>query len=224
MPRGKSANVAASLRRKTVPNPLSFLPSLGMSGFYALAAPYDKLISTSAQYKCEGVKSLAAAIAEGQDPLKNVYLANGDSEANFKSDLARGISLVTISSRSGQLIVFPAGALLQVPLADGVVYRNTVLAVALGALPETQDFTELQEEVLQLVLNKFGINGATYLTTVNSAVVLTQNQHQAVMAAREAKIAEGESIIAQNASLQTQLTAALNKIVQLEQYIKSNLS
>lgn len=196
---------------------------MGMSGFYSLAAPYDKLISPSAKYRCEAVKSLAAAIAEGQDPLKNVYKANGDTEDKFNQDLSANVSLVTISSDSGQLIIFPASAMLMVPLADGVVYRNTVLAIPLGAIAESDDLTTLQSDVRHMVLNEFGINAATYVTAIGSDVVVSRAQHVAILAARQAKITDGDSLIAKNNNLTNQLNAALNKIQELEAYISSTL-
>lgn len=204
-----------------MPNPLTFLPSLGMTGFYALAAPYNKLISPSAQYRCEGVKSLSAALADGQDPLNRVYLANGDSQANYQKDLAGNVSLVTISSQTGALIVFPSSVLLQVPLADGVVYHNTVLAVPLGAVAEGEDLSVLQNEVVELIFNKFGVRGASYVTTLGAPAVLQRNQHETVQAARQARISDGESLIAKNNRLTNDLAAALQKIQELEIYIKA---
>lgn len=203
-------------------NPLTFLPSLGMIGFYALAAPYDKLISPSAQYRCEGVTSLSAALANGQDPLNRIYLANGDTKANYQKDMAANVSLVTISSQTGSLVVFPSSALLQVPLADGVVYHNTILAVPLGAVAEGEDLTVLQNEVLELVDSKFGLRGATYITTVGASAVLKREQHETVQAARQARITDGESLIAKNNRLTNELAAALQKIQELEAYLRAH--
>jgi hypothetical protein len=193
-----------------------------MTGFYSLAAPYDKLISPSAQYRCEGVKSLASALSDGQDPLNKVYLANGDSKPNYERDLANQVSLVTISADNGALIVFPATAMLTVPLANGVVYHNTVLAVPLGALPANQDLTLLQNEVLELVDAKFGVRGATYVTTVGAPAILKRAQHEAVQLAREARITDSESLIAKNVRLEAELVQTRAKITQLEAYITAN--
>lgn len=190
-----------------------------MAGFYALAAPYDKLISASAQYRCVGIKSLAAAVAEGQDPLVSVYKANGDTPASFNRDLANNVSLVSISSEAGALVVFPSTALLKLPQADGVVYRNTIMSVALGALPETQDLSELQAEVLAIVKNKYGINPAAYVSTVNAPALLTRQQHEQVLLARQGKITDDDSLVAENARLRLQVSAAQSKIEQLEAYI-----
>lgn len=198
---------------------LTFLPSLGMSGFYSLAAPYDKLISASAQYRCEGIQSLSAAVADGQDPLKIVYKANGDTEANFQKALADGVSLITISATSGRLIVFPSNALLMVPLADGVPYRNTILSVALGALPEAQDLSELQSEILAMVQAKYGIRSAAYVSTVGSPDILTRQQHEQVLAARASRITDGESLIAKNARLTAERDALQAKLDELNEYI-----
>ncbi len=203
--------------------PLSFLPSLGMTGFYSLRAPYDKLISVSSQYRCEGVRSLSAAVADGQDPLNNVYLANGDTQDNFNLDLQSNVSLITVSAAAGTLLVFPSSALLKVPSGDGVVYRNMVLVAPLSALPEDYNLTELQNEVMQMILAKFGIRAATYITTVGAATVLTNVQHEAVMAARTAQIESSETLVTKNLALTGQLATALEKLALLENYVKANL-
>lgn len=195
----------------------------GHDRVYSLAAPYDKLISPSAQYRCEGVRSLSAAVADGQDPLNRVYLANGDSKANYQRDANANVSLVTISTQAGALIVFPSSAMLTVPLADGVVYRNTILAVPLGALPEAQDLSVLQSEVLALVDSKFGVRGAAYVTTIGAATVLTREHHDTVQAARQARITNSLSLIAQNNQLTNDLAAARAKITELETYITAHM-
>lgn len=204
-------------------NTLNFLPSLGMTGFYSLAAPYDKLISATAQYRCEGVKSLSAALSEGQDPLTQVYLASGDTKENYERDLAAGVSLVSISAGDGSLVVFPHTAMLKVPLADGVVYENVVLSIALGALPQTQDLSLIQSEIQQMVLQNFGINSASYLSVVGAPCIISAQAHEVVQAARQAKITEQESSLSKVQRLQTQLSAALTKIAELEAHLVAQM-
>ncbi len=204
-------------------NPLSFLPSLGMGGFWALSAPYNQLVSPSAQYRSEGVQSLSAAIADGKDPLNSVYLANGDTKENFERDLREGISLVTISSDSGLLKVFPANAILMVPSGDGVVYRNTLLSIALSALPEGMDLSVLENEIIELVMSKIGVRAATYVTTVGAATILSKENHDRLMATREDLITSPHSLIARNSQLTSQVAEMGTQIATLSDYIKTNL-
>ena len=204
-------------------NVLSFLPSLGMTGFYSLAAPYDKLISLSSHYRCDGVRTLASAQAEGLDPLNEVYLANGDTKDKYDLDLQASVSLITISNSTGTILSFPSSALLSVPSGDGVVYRNTVLSVALSALPEDQDLTLLQSEVIELVLFKYGLKAATFITTVGAPAVLTQTQHEAVLSARAAAVQTQVSLIAENNRLTLDLANAVAKIALLETFVKAQL-
>jgi hypothetical protein len=206
-----------------VPTQMSFLPSLGMLGFYELAAPYNRLISPSTQYRCEGVKSLQAAIAEGQDPLKTVYLDNGDTEANFKRDLQAGSSLITLSADQGLLVVVPSSSMIGVPRADGVVYRNTAITFAISAIPDTEDLSLLTNEVLEMLQHKFGIRAGAYVTAIGRAAVLTQDQHGAVQSARQALIDDGDSLIAKNLALQAIITAQAGKLTQLEDYITQHI-
>lgn len=202
---------------------LSFLPALGMGGFYSLAAPYDKLVSPTTQYRCEGVQSLSAAVADGKDPLNTVYLANGDTKANFERDLGLGVFLVTVSGAGGALIVFPVNAMLQVPSGDGIVYRNSAVVVAVGCVPETLDLTDLETEIIELVKVKLGVRASTAVVTLGSATILSQQQHEGVMAARQELITSPESLITRNAQLQDQVAAMGNRLTSLSEYIKLNI-
>lgn len=194
-----------------------------MTGFYSLAAPYDKLISVSTQYRCEAVRSLSSAEVEGLDPLNEVYLANGDTQDNYILDLQSSVSLITISSASGLQVVFPSSALQAVPSGDGIVYRNTILTISLSALPEDQDLTLLQNEVIEMVLHRFGIRSATIVSTIGAPSVLTQRQHDAVLAARAMAVQTQVSLIGENARLTEELAQAVAKIGLLENFIKAQL-
>lgn len=200
-----------------------FLPSLGMSGFYNLKSPYSSLISPAKQYTCVGVMSLSGALASGIDPLQTVYLASGDTEANYKTDLENNIFLITIRSGEGSLVVFPSNALIGVPTGEGVIYRNTVLGVALAAIPDGIDLTLLQKDISDLTFHRLGVKSATFLSAVGAPTILTSEQHETVSTARQAIVQNTESTIYKNLVLTRQNEALIEQVRVLENYIKTNL-
>ena len=200
-----------------------YTPSLNAKGFYQLAAPYAALVSATQQYTCVGVITIQGAIAQGIDVLNTIYIASGDTEANYNSDLQNGVSLITISSGTGSLIQFPNSAMLSVPQITGVIYRNLVLGIALSALPDTMDTSVLQQEVSDLIYSKIGVRSTTFVTTIGAATILTTAQDAAVTAARAAVITNPSSTYYQNQLLITESAALLAKIAALEAYIKSTI-
>lgn len=198
----------------------SYLPSLGQEGFYSLRSPYSKLINPTVMYKCLGTMSLQGYINQGKNPLQDIYLANGDTEENYNTDIAANASIVTISSGDLQ-VEFPNSALLAVPYSDGIVYRNMVLSIALSALPEETDVTTLQDAVSSMVKDRIGVASNTFVTVFGKASILTPEQDAYITAARN-KLKQSPSNVYQRVvDLETQNTALLAKIAELENYIVS---
>ena len=200
-----------------------YTPTLNASGFYQLAAPYSSLISATVQYTCVGVVSIAGAIAQGVDVLNSIYIASGDTASNYANDLKSGVSILTITSGAGNVVKFPNSALLSVPQTNGVVYRNTVLGIALSAIPDTMNTDSLQQAVSDLVYSKIGVKSTTFLTTVGAATILTMDQDAAVTAARQAAISDPTSLHYKNQLLTAENTTLVAKVAQLENYIKSKI-
>ena len=113
---------------------IAYLPSLGSSGVWSLAAPYTDLVVASGIYRCESIVLLAAAVNDGTDPLTNIYLAAGDTEERYNADLERGDYLVTISSTNGSKVTFPRSAMRGLPISDGVVYQTVFASISLSAM------------------------------------------------------------------------------------------
>ena len=196
-----------------------YTPSLNASGFYQLAAPYSALVAATLQYTCVGVVSIPGAIAQGIDVLNSIYIASGDTAANYNADLKAGISIITITSGIGTVIQFPSSAMLSVPQVSGVIYRNLVLGIALSALPDSMDVTVLQQEVSDLIYSKIGVKSTTFITTIGAATILTTDQDAAVTAARASVITNPSSTYYQNQLLTNENTALLAKVAALEAYI-----
>ena len=203
---------------------LKFLPSLGTTGLWALNAPYNNLVLATTPYECISVISLAGAIAQGQDPLNDVYVANGDSAASFTRDLSNDDYLVIIKSGPGDVVTFPRSAMTSVPSANGVVYRNTVMMVSLSAIPDTLDTTVLAADAQALVLNSLGVKTSVYFADLGTPTILTTAQSAALEAARNLRIVSPESTLYRVQQLQTQLTQAQETITALENYIRTRLS
>ena len=198
---------------------LRFLPSIGMTGTWALKPPYNELVMASTQYTCTAIESLAGAIASDRDPYAEVYEVNGADESDFELDLKNNAYLVTITSGEGDVVVFPNTAIVSVPNTDGVIYRNLAVVLSLSSLPDEFDTSTIEQQLRDLVLSKLGVNSSSYVVQIGGLTVLTREQSDAYEQARTANIASLSSPIFELTKLRSDYESALQRIQHLEQFI-----
>lgn len=203
-------------------NPIRFLPSLGMSGYYILSAPYNSLLSSTSQYTCVGVMSISGAQSQGVDVLNDIYLANNDTLDNYNAAVAAGMMLVSVSAGSGDVFTFPVSALAGVPSGEGIIYRNQVMSIGLSAIPATMDLTALQTQISNLVYNTLGVKSTVFVTAIGAATILTPQQDSLINAARTAAITTPSNTLYQNSILTQQNSLLTDKVAVLEAYIKAH--
>ena len=167
----------------TTNDPMEVVPTVGMSGLFSLKAPYTNLLRPQIEYTCIAVTNLQGAIANGQDPLNDVYLANGDTEANYEADLALNHCILTLQSGTGDQVVVPTSALNGLPIADGVRYMSSVLGISLSALPEDFDLTQLKTDISDLVFEAIGVRSTVYGSTVGGSLIVSHESHAGFEAA-----------------------------------------
>ncbi len=199
------------------------VPTVGMAGYFTLSAPYTALVREMVEYTVTGVISIAGAIADGLDPLNDIYLEHGDTEANFNIDAAANHCLVTMQSGEGDVVTVPNSSLILIPQADGVPYSNVVLGISLSAIPEDLDLTALETELSDLIFDRIGVRSTVFSTTVGGTSILTHDQHAAVEAARVANIESDLSMRTQNTQLQDINAALIVRLARLEEYVKGTL-
>ena len=207
----------------TQTDPTEIVPPVGMAGLYSLKAPYTALVRAQIEYSCTAVTSLMGAIAAGEDPLNDIYLANGDTEENFDTDLSLNRCLITLQSSLGDTVVFPSSAMNGLPSADGVRYVSAVLGISLSALPEDFDLTQLKADISDLVFENIGVRSTVYASTIGGTMILPHDTHEGIEAAREANVVIQPSNLARVRQLQIEKTALQAQLAQLESWVIANL-
>ena len=200
------------------------VPFLGMSGRFILSAPFTALCNPALEYTVIALVTIAGAVAQGQDPLNDVYLAQGASAEDYAGDEALNHSLLTLQSAQGAVVTLPTSALLALPDADGVRYHGVLLGVSLSALPETFDLSTLKADVADLVFDRVGVRSSVYLAVVSTPSIVSHAVHTALEAARGANVVSHLSVGAQNTLLQAQNTALIARLRALEAYVARHLT
>lgn len=200
------------------------VPYIGMTGLYALKAPYTSLIDESIEYTCIAVNTISSMLSDGLNPLADIYLANGDTQGNYDLDEENNRTIITLQSGVGGVIVIPNSALMLLPNSDGINYTSVVLGVSLSVIPDTLDLTDLKQNIGDLVFNKLGVRNTVFSTVMGGSIVVNHTRHAAIEAARLSNISSGSNALLNNIILQQTNADLVLKIQKLELFIKTRLN
>lgn len=201
---------------------LEVTPYVGMTGLWSLKAPYSNLIDTKVEYTCISVNNISGMIAQGLDPKKDIYIASGDTEANFILDQQNNRCIVQLQAGTGVIVTVPNSALNKLPTADGVNYVSLVLGISLSIIPESLDLSTLKDKISQLVLKEIGVKSTVFQSIMGGSIVLDHSKHEQIETARAAIVANSSNTLLENEQLKTQVQALANKVTMLENYIKNS--
>lgn len=197
--------------------------TVGMKGTIIATAPFDTVIDSRQIHECIGVETINGLIAKGSEPFEDIYEKYDISESQFNADADAGVRIITFQSSIGEIITIPELYIESIPDANGVPYRCAMLGIALSAIPDDFDLTELKTEVSDLIFDYIGVRSEIKEVVFGEPSVLTRVEHIAVEAARVANVRDNESSRSIARRLQDTVNAQAAKIAMLEQYIKDKL-
>lgn len=199
------------------------VPVIGMTGLYSLKSPYTDLINSDIEYTCVSVSSISGMLANGLNPLNEIYIANGDTEVNYNLDAENNRTIITLQSGIGDVVTVPNSALNKLPIADGVNYTSVMLGVMLSVIPDSLDLTTLEQEIKDLVLSKIGVNSTITSAVLGGSIVIPHDKHAIIEIARLGKIISGKNNLLDNIKLQDIVSKQAAKIALLEAFVKTKL-
>jgi hypothetical protein len=164
------------------------IPTIGSQGYYQIATPFDRLVAPSIRYTCQAVRTLKHYLAEGQDPFTLFYSPNGLTRADFDADFLENMSIVGLQAETGPLIYVPARYILTYPLLDGVAYREMMLGVALGSVPEALDLSAISTRISNVVQESLGIAPVITPVQISATAIVSTETDARLVAARQALI------------------------------------
>jgi hypothetical protein len=195
------------------------LPGIGVSGDWTLKTPFDSKITAGLAYSCRAINKISVMVATGIDVLNTLYIPNGLTEANYDADVAADLSMVTLQSTSGQVIILPSTYLTGWPSADSVPYVVMGMVINLGPIPNTIDPTFLTDKVEPVIKNALGLDPEIHYVTLSETTNKTWDDHVAQENTRTAAITDENSDYVKRLNAEAALTAAQAQIVALQQVI-----
>lgn len=199
------------------------LLQIGLKGTFELSTPYSVLVKANVEYTCIAIRKFEDIVAEGGDPYELYYKNAGLSLQSFKDDVAVAANVITIQASDGSVIHVPDTYVISMPNQGGVPYHVLALGVTLAALPDKTDLSYLKDRVQDLVRDTLGVESTVREVAISALLSISKEEHENIEAARRALITASRTDFAQLVEMTRQRDAGLQKIAQLEAYIRDNL-
>jgi len=192
------------------------IPTIGMKGTFAFAAPYSANINSDQQLEVISIRSLAELEASREDPLNNIYKAVGELDSVFIADLKNNEPIVVLSTDGGNYIYVPANKLLSDAKLSGIAYNEKMVMVNLGYLPAKFDTTAIQTAIRNAVNNAIGITPATSPADTSAAIYVTATKDATLSAIRNNAMSVYKSDLTRYTELHTLYLAQQQLIANIE--------
>lgn len=198
------------------------IPEVGTSGYFNFAEPFNTLSLNFERYTVKAIRKLSDYHANNEKPLDDIYKANGLTQSDYDADMLKDMPIVVIQSAKGHWLSVPARYVLSYPISDGVVYRNTAINVMLPPMPIERSYDLVKNEITELVKDTLGVACKLAVVEVSRPVMVPLDKHEVEVQKRAQYTLGKGSSRTKIALLEMQNQALLNKVAELEAWIKVN--
>jgi len=147
------------------------VPPVNTKGIFIFKEPFDNKLYNNQEYTVTSIRSLLEIYNSEEKPYETIYVPVGLSDIDFKDDLDNNVPIVVLTTTGNEYFYVPANKILSMPQIAGVKYQDTILAIGLGQLPLSYDFTLVKDTVKQTVYDVTGVD-STVEVVLASAVIL----------------------------------------------------
>lgn len=198
-------------------------PPIGTGGIYRLTAPYSTALVNSVTYTCMAARSLSELLNSGLDPYEEYYEPMGISSDTYDEHLLLDTAIVSLRSAADHWVFVPNVYIQSYPNQNGVKYTSVVLGISLGTIPDHMELASLKTVLRDAVRDTIGIDSEIKTVVVSETALISDDDHRAATAARQAAINSSLTDRARVVALSEQNTAMRQQISSLESYIASRL-
>ena len=169
------------------------VPTISTKGLFTLAAPFDTLTNPDQEYTVGSIRSLPELAASGDDPLNNIYIKAGATDADMQNDVKNSVPIVVLISVDGDFIYVPANKVMSVAKLTGVAYVEKTLIVTLGHLPVDANLATITANIIADVETVMGITPIVTPTATSSVIRVPDTQHNTLTATRQGRVTNNKS-------------------------------
>ena len=192
------------------------IPIVGVKGKYTAASPYSTLVSATVDYECIAVQEFRHLSSLGLDVYETVYLPVNLTRENATEDERVNVRIVTLMTAAGVTVKIPSRYITGIPDSSAIKYVNTSIVALLSAMPETTSVSTLTTTIASLIENALGIKPTVKLVKYGVSQVVTEIEHQAVIASRNRRKTVETNPVKEAAEYKTKYEAELKKRQDLE--------
>lgn len=171
----------------------SLIPPNGLRGAYKLRAPFDEKILPNVAYECNSARGVSELINSGTDPFNTYYKPEQISPDQYEFDVSAGMVIVSLMGEQGIWVDVPSTYIESMPDLNGKPYTPLVAAIRLGAVADEENLTVVKQRIADVVLEELGIEGEVQIATIGLPTLLTQTEHDSLVASRNDKKASAET-------------------------------
>ena len=202
--------------------PLSVIPTIGSSGTFVLNSPLNNLISSSEKYTCQALRTIGEYIANNEDAEEMAYTRNGLSEANYNLDYKNDEIIASLEGDTGHWLFIPVKYIASYPLTNGIPYRAVMIGVSLPSIPVNKNLSNVETSIRNLIMDTIGVNPVIKTVETSRVVLVSKDIHDQTTLLRDINISSDSTDTAKYNSLLINYQRALDKITELELFIKNN--
>lgn len=162
-------------------------PPIYTSGKYELRLPW--VVQDDTVYICNAVRSFPDLYERNIDVLNEVYIANGLTKTEFDADAAEQATIVTLVSKTGEIIYVPDTYIISYPNMANIVYNRVIVSIDLGTLPDYKDLSALTTMLSSQAAEAIGVVPDVVVHVAQTADYISSSQHDSLETARDAVIA-----------------------------------
>lgn len=193
-------------------------PPLHAKGVYQVELPWT--IAADTIYECIAIRDFNDYMEAGQSVFDLFYAPKGLVLADYQTDKALGANIITLDSPTHPTIHIPDTYITAYPDLGHVAYKNVVLSISLGAIPDGLSLLFLKDQIQGAVSDVIGVISADVKEHVAPFTgVITPDQHAALETAREAAIVNRTTDRAKVIALTAEKILLQEKIAALEQIV-----
>ncbi len=156
----------------------------GDNAAFNFLPPYDTILSNKNIFKVVSITLLSAMIERGINPRENIYALYGITDA-YDSDVLQDINIIELSLTDKKFYV-PLNKIESKNNEPMVAYSERMVAIKLGFIPSDEDISDLLSDIDLLIKDRLGIEAKLGEEKVTDDVVVTEPQHIARTAERDA--------------------------------------
>lgn len=199
------------------------LPALGSSGTYELAAPYDTKVLPEEIYTCKGIRKLSEYISYNQDAKKTIYDYYGLTENDYENDIKEDMEIISLQNKTGVWLYVPARFILKYPIVNGIPYHQVALVCKLPAIETNKNLDFLRTDIGNLIRDYLGVDSIIDIVELSRVIAVTKEMSDIMTAERAIASSGRVTDRARYTQLLQNHNIALDKITQLETYIKDHI-